>query len=324
MADGDRGVIAPSIGRAENHAGDFADGAAGETVQRRGQRQPVDRRFQLAAGGIVSRGVVTTFHRELFVDPIRICICVPVNGAARQPGGQCLLSVVGHYMKVRRDLSARILLWLVLTGGCGGGGSSSRRSDHDDAVPSRHGRTLRRRVPGRGRDDWRDPHRPDISGTAPAIVVLHGWLTAGSNGAMVVEPRARRYSEEGYVALAMSMRGWPPSAGADDCGLRQPDDVIEAVTWLGRQPGVRPARIGIVGFSQGGQVTLSAAARGARVRAVVAYYPVTDVALWKTTTANTDIPATSPASASRAGPRRDRPDRTPPRLACPYCSSRWQ
>ena len=45
-----------------------------------------------------------------------------------------------------------------------------------------------------------------------------------------------------------------------------------------------------VGFSQGGQVALLAGARGARLRAIVSYYPVTDVALWKTTTANPDIP----------------------------------
>jgi len=134
-------------------------------------------------------------------------------------------------------------------------------------------------------------HRPEIpSGTRAAIVVLHGWLPAGSNGSQLVEPRARRYAEEGYVALALSMRGWPPSGGADDCGLRQPDDVAAAVSWLGALPGVDPARVAIVGFSQGGQVALLAGARGAAAKALVAYYPVTDVARWKTTTTNPDIP----------------------------------
>jgi dipeptidyl aminopeptidase/acylaminoacyl peptidase len=86
------------------------------------------------------------------------------------------------------------------------------------------------------------------------------------------------------------MRGWPPSGGQDDCGLRQPDDVMAAAAWLGAQPGVLADRVGLVGFSQGGQVALLAAAREPRVRAVVAYYPVTDVARWKTTTTNPDIP----------------------------------
>lgn len=133
-------------------------------------------------------------------------------------------------------------------------------------------------------------YRPEAAEARPGIVVLHGWQPAGTNGAALVEGRARRYSEDGFVALALSMRGWPPSGGADDCGLRQPDDVVRAVEWLGSLPGVNADRIGLVGFSQGGQVALLAAARRARVRAVVAYYPVTDVARWKTTTTNTDIP----------------------------------
>jgi dipeptidyl aminopeptidase/acylaminoacyl peptidase len=133
--------------------------------------------------------------------------------------------------------------------------------------------------------------RPDTSnGNRPAIIVLHGWQTAGTNGAALVEGRARHYLDDGYVALALSMRGWPPSGGADDCGLRQPDDVAAAARWLGSQPGVDGQRIGIVGFSQGGQVALLAGTRGAPTRAIVAFFPVTDVALWKQTTANADIP----------------------------------
>ncbi len=134
-------------------------------------------------------------------------------------------------------------------------------------------------------------YRPEIpSGTRPAIIVLHGWQTAGTNGAAVVEARARRFSEEGKVALALSMRGWPPSGGQDDCGLLQPDDVAAAVRWLAALPGVDPARIALVGFSQGGQVSLMAGTRGAPIRAIVAYYPVTDVLRWKTTTTHPDIP----------------------------------
>ena len=134
--------------------------------------------------------------------------------------------------------------------------------------------------------------RPEIAtGVLRAgIVLIHGWQPAGVNGALVLEPRARTFMDAGYVVLAISMRGWPPSGGRDDCGLRQPDDVAAAVGWLASQPGVDPDRLAVVGFSQGGQVTLLAGVRGARVRAIVSDYPVTDVALWKETTANADIP----------------------------------
>jgi dienelactone hydrolase len=132
--------------------------------------------------------------------------------------------------------------------------------------------------------------RPDASEPRGAIIVLHGWQPAGTNGASLVEARARRYAGDGYVALAMSMRGWPPSDGADDCALRQPDDAAAAAAWLRTQRGVRGDRIGIVGFSQGGQVALLTPLRDASIRAVVAYYPITDVDRWKSSTSNTDIP----------------------------------
>jgi len=73
--------------------------------------------------------------------------------------------------------------------------------------------------------------------------------------------------------------------------LRQPDDVFAVVEWLRAQPGIVADRIGLVGFSQGGQVALLAAARDSRLQVVVAYFPVTDVARWKITTNHPDIPS---------------------------------
>lgn len=134
--------------------------------------------------------------------------------------------------------------------------------------------------------------RPDIpaGSSRPAVVVVHGYQQPGTNGAVTVEARARRLSEEGYIALAMAMRGWAPSSGADDCGLRQPDDLVQVVNWLKGEPGVDAAHIGLLGFSQGGQVVLLAGARGATVQAIVAYFPVTDIARWKETTTFATIP----------------------------------
>src|SRR5215467_7929028 len=61
--------------------------------------------------------------------------------------------------------------------------------------------------------------RPVESGSRPAIIVLHGFQPAGTNGASLVEPLAAEFASLGYVGLALSMRGWPPSGGVDDCGL---------------------------------------------------------------------------------------------------------
>ena len=114
----------------------------------------------------------------------------------------------------------------------------------------------------------------------PAIVVLHGWLDPGVNGADMVSIVAWHLAREGYVTLALSMRGWPDTGGEDDCGGKQPFDVVAATRWLSRQPGVDPDRIGVLGFSQGGQVALLAAALTRKIKAVVAFFPVTDLDRW--------------------------------------------
>jgi dipeptidyl aminopeptidase/acylaminoacyl peptidase len=132
--------------------------------------------------------------------------------------------------------------------------------------------------------------RPATPGAHPAIVVLHGFQPAGTNGASLVEPLATEFATLGYVGLALSMRGWPPSGGVDDCGLRQPDDVAAALDWLAGQPGVDATRLAVFGYSQGGQVALLTGERSARVRAIVAYYPPTDIERWKATTTFPGIP----------------------------------
>ena len=53
-----------------------------------------------------------------------------------------------------------------------------------------------------------------------------------------------------------------------------------ALQWLGARQPVDENRLFIAGYSQGGQVALLSAARGAPVRAVVAYAPVTDLRSW--------------------------------------------
>jgi dipeptidyl aminopeptidase/acylaminoacyl peptidase len=80
---------------------------------------------------------------------------------------------------------------------------------------------------------------------------------------------------------------------------------------------VRGQRVSLVGFSQGGQVALLAAATDPTIVATVAYYPVTDVDRWKLTTHNSEIPAyitaiCEPGGTDRRSPLRRAGDiRTP-------------
>ncbi|HLJ61110.1 MAG TPA: prolyl oligopeptidase family serine peptidase [bacterium] len=141
-------------------------------------------------------------------------------------------------------------------------------------------------VPGAGvvLSGWLFPPAAPGRAASAAVIVLHGWRPPGVWAALDVAGVARELATEGYAALALSLRGWPGSGGEDDGGLRQPDDIAAALDWLASRPGVDPARLGLLGFSQGGQVALLTAARSASVKAVVAYYPVTDIDAWRETT----------------------------------------
>lgn len=130
-------------------------------------------------------------------------------------------------------------------------------------------------------------HRPlQPSRHAPAVIVLHGY----DGSATDVDDSAALLRERGFVSLALSMRGWGASGGEDDCGLEQPDDVVQAARWLAQQPGVDGARIGVLGYSQGGQVALLSAAKYTGIKSVVSFFPVTDVDAWFETTSHPGIP----------------------------------
>jgi dienelactone hydrolase len=108
----------------------------------------------------------------------------------------------------------------------------------------------------------------------PAIVLLHGWLNKGATDTGM-EWHANLFADDGYVVLVPLMRGW--GGGQNDCGLSQPADTVRMIEWLASQPGVDPDRIGIVGYSFGGQVALLAGALSHRVKAIVSYYGPTDL-----------------------------------------------
>ncbi len=113
----------------------------------------------------------------------------------------------------------------------------------------------------------------DLHKKAPGVILLHGW----GRSAELLADDAASLAAQGYVALTLSMRGWGQTGGNDDCGLQQPDDTVLALKWLAQRPEVNGARLGIIGFSKGGQVALLTAARTRSLKAIVAYFPITDI-----------------------------------------------
>jgi dienelactone hydrolase len=136
-------------------------------------------------------------------------------------------------------------------------------------------------------------YRPAGDGAHPALVFMHGC-----GGLLNKQGRpwtreadwARRFNGMGYVVLMVDSFG--PRGSGEMCsqaGFKielyraRPHDAYGALAYLQQQPFVRPDRIGLVGWSQGGGATLIAirdrsASRPASLpkgdfRVALAFYP---------------------------------------------------
>ncbi len=131
--------------------------------------------------------------------------------------------------------------------------------------------------------------RPAGRGPFPAVVLLHGC--EGISPA--THDWARWFRDRGYVALVVD--SWAPRGLGEACSAQAPelasterfDDAVGALRFLHRQPGVDPARVGVVGWSNGGVFAMAlvngpsherARRRGVTLpppgfRAAVALYP---------------------------------------------------
>lgn len=123
----------------------------------------------------------------------------------------------------------------------------------------------------------------DVTLTGPDGVTIAGWYIPSQNGAAVILlhgydgnragelPRAAMLARAGYGVLLYDMRGHGESSPVvRSYGWADVVDVDTAVTWLQSRDDVDPNRIGIFGFSLGGQVALRAAAQLNGIQAVAA------------------------------------------------------
>ncbi len=126
----------------------------------------------------------------------------------------------------------------------------------DVDFPSRDGLTL---------SGWYVP--PQNKAT---IVLCHGF---GGNRLMV-GPIARLLVKHGFGALMFDFRAHGRSAGdLSTWGWLETDDLLGALDTLKQRPEVDPTRIGVLGFSLGGQVALRTAPGCELIRAVAAEGP---------------------------------------------------
>jgi dipeptidyl aminopeptidase/acylaminoacyl peptidase len=119
--------------------------------------------------------------------------------------------------------------------------------------------------------------RPEGNGPFPAVLVH----PEANHEAREMRGVIRELAAAGYLAVAADYKRLVDGAIREPLFTwRDPKDPRALFDLVRSRPEVDPDRIGAIGFSQGGVYSLLIAAYTGEIRAVVAYYPVTDFSMW--------------------------------------------
>ena len=114
----------------------------------------------------------------------------------------------------------------------------------------------------------------------PVILFNHGGISGLNENS---KRRCRELSAQGYVVFASSFRGEDQSEGNVEVALGEVDDVLAGLRWLEQNSVIEKIdlkRVALVGFSHGALISLQAAKRAHRFKALVFSYGVSDVYSW--------------------------------------------
>ncbi len=114
----------------------------------------------------------------------------------------------------------------------------------------------------------------------PVILFNHGGISGLNENS---KRRCRELSAQGYLVFATSFRGEDQSGGHIEVALGEVDDVLAGLSWLDLHAQIEHAdmqRVALLGFSHGALVSLQAAKRAHRFKALVFSYGVSDVYRW--------------------------------------------
>src|SRR5262245_57265313 len=122
--------------------------------------------------------------------------------------------------------------------------------------------------------EWAQPPGP---GSFPTVIVH----PPGGGVATEMKGVIRALAQHGYLAVAADyQRLIDGRFQRNTFAWRETSDPVAALALVRADPRVDRERIAALGFSQGGIYSLLMAAYTSDIRAVVAYYPVTDFRMW--------------------------------------------
>lgn len=108
----------------------------------------------------------------------------------------------------------------------------------------------------------------------PGVVICHPHpLYGGSMDNNVVHAISRALTGKGIASLRFNFRGVGRSEGLHNGGKGEVEDALAAVAYLAGREEINPAGVGLVGYSFGGVIALTAGIRSDAVKALVAVSP---------------------------------------------------
>ncbi len=114
---------------------------------------------------------------------------------------------------------------------------------------------------------------PVGSGPFPAVLINHG----GGGMEVTYEQMCTALAKIGYIATAMTFRGYYGSEGSQEYGKGEVRDILNLVWWLKDNRPVDKNRIGMFGYSRGALNTLLSAEQSEDFRAIAVWAAPADL-----------------------------------------------
>ncbi len=114
-------------------------------------------------------------------------------------------------------------------------------------------------------------------GSDTTIVAIHGY-TASKYEEDYMKPVIDMLARNGYNVVAFDFRAHGDSDGEmTTLGLKEVEDYMRIIDWLKSEKPDKAGKIGVIGYSMGGAVTIMLSAKDKRINAAVADSPYIDI-----------------------------------------------